>query len=163
MVAYSFQKRFVGHLQAGLEPGPWVPGMKRHTLRLPRRNGHARPEQPVQLYTGMRTRQCRLVGRAVARAQIPVRIYVGDGQPFTLARSDGPAPRSRVAGLAPVVQQLLDMPPHVLLGRDDMEAFARSDGFADAVAMEAFFEVPAAEPGVVWSLEMILVGWEPGA
>ena len=60
MVAYSFQRRFVDHVLAGLEPGPWCQGMKRHTLRKPRagRSKHARPEQPVHLYTAMRSRQC---------------------------------------------------------------------------------------------------------
>jgi hypothetical protein len=99
MVAYSFQKRFVGHVAAGLEPGPWCPGMKRHTLRLPRagRQGHARPEQPVHLYTGMRTRHCRLIGRAVARVQIPIWL-VFNGEHLSLARRDGAMPRIRGAG-----------------------------------------------------------------
>ena len=113
MVAYSFQKRFVDHVQAGLEPGPWCPGMKRHTLRAPRvgRVAHARPEQPVQLYTGMRTRHCRLLGRAVARVQIPVTLFTANAEwPLALMRRPGPAPRSKVGGLAPVVRDLLAAP-----------------------------------------------------
>ena len=33
MVAYSFKQRFVEPIRRGLEPGPWVPGMKRQTVR----------------------------------------------------------------------------------------------------------------------------------
>lgn len=48
MVAYSFQKRFVPHIQDG---------SKRQTIRGPR-NRHARPGEKLQLYQGMRTAQC---------------------------------------------------------------------------------------------------------
>lgn len=54
MVAYSFQPRFAQ---------PIVDGLKRQTIRLPRKR-HARPGEHLQLYTGMRTRQCRLISRA---------------------------------------------------------------------------------------------------
>lgn len=162
MVAYSFQKRFVGHLQAGLEPGPWCPGMKRHTLRQQRsgRAGHARPEQPVQLYTAMRTRHCRLIGRAVARVRIPV-MLVWDGARLTLHRAEGAAPRSRVAGLAPVVQQLLDMQPFDGIAGEMMEDFARTDGFASTAEMTAFFAPPPATPEDPRCMDLILIGWEP--
>ncbi|MEM1289769.1 MAG: hypothetical protein AAGH60_15580 [Pseudomonadota bacterium] len=49
MVAYSFQKRFaddVAHLR------------KRQTIRAHRKR-HARPGEPIQLFTGMRTKHCR--------------------------------------------------------------------------------------------------------
>ena len=160
MVAYSFQKRFVSHIQAGLEPGPWCPGMKRHTLRQPRegRTPHARPEQVVQLYTGMRTRHCRLIGRAVARVQIPVTLFTVDmGWRLALMRRDGPAPRSRVAGLAPIVRTILDLPIGAFIADDEMEEFARTDGFRDVAEMVTFFEAPE-EPA---SLDMVLIGWSP--
>lgn len=49
MVAYSFNKIFV----------PQVEGLtKRQTVRAHRKR-HARLDEPVQLYTGMRTRHCR--------------------------------------------------------------------------------------------------------
>lgn len=164
MVAYSFEKRFVGHVQAGLEPGPWCPGMKRHTLRKPRlgRQGHARPEQPVHLYTAMRTKHCRMIGKAVARVQIPV-LLLWNGKRLGLMRNAGAAPRSRVAHLAPAVQQLLDEPTITLKGKA-MDAFARTDGFADAAEMAAFFDPPEFTPGLghEWMrLEMILIGWSP--
>lgn len=164
MVAYNFQKRFVGHLQAGLEPGPWCPGMKRHTLRKPRkgRQGHARPEQPVQLYFAQRTQHCRMIGKAVARVQIPV-LVMWDGKRLGLMRNEGAAPRSRVADLAPVVQQLLAEPTTTLWG-EAMDAFARTDGFADAAEMAAFFDPPEFKPApanLVIGMSMILIGWSP--
>lgn len=51
MVAYSFRPLFVPQIQAGL---------KRQTIRAHRRR-HARPGEPVQIYTGMRTRHCRKI------------------------------------------------------------------------------------------------------
>lgn len=160
MVAYSFQKQFIGPVLAGLEPGPWLPGMKRHTLRVPRRGraGHARPEQPVHLYTAMRTRHCRQLGRATAVAQIPVWLVWG-GERLTVQRRPGPAPRSRVSPLAPIVRGLLEATPGDFIGPEGMEEFARADGFRDLAEMTAFFEVPA-EPA---TLEMVLIAWCPGS
>lgn len=161
MVAYSFQKRFVDHVQAGLEPGPWCPGMKRHTLRQPRagRSQHARPEQLVQLYTAMRTRHCRMIGRAVCRVTIPVTLMAIDRNwPLVLMRRSGAAPRSKVAGLAPVVQRILDMPIGGFLTGEAMEEFARTDGFRDVAEMLGFFEAP----DVPAQIDLVLVGWSPG-
>ena len=55
MVAYSFQARFVPRILAGT---------KRHTLRYVGLRRHARVGDALQLYFGMRTKQCRLVARA---------------------------------------------------------------------------------------------------
>jgi hypothetical protein len=167
MVAYSFQKRFIGHVHAGLEPGPWCPGMKRHTLRQPRkgRQGHARPEQPVHLYTAMRTKHCRMIGKAVARVQIPVTLFnASRAVELVLIRREGAAPRSRVAGLAPIVQQLLDMPPLHRLEGEEMEEFARTDGFSGVAEMAEFFGVAEAirEHGIATLYQhLVLVGWSP--
>lgn len=160
MVAYSFQRRFVDYVAAGLEAGPWCPGMKRHTVRAPRlgRQGHARPEQPLHLYTAMRTRQCRLIGRAVARVQIPVLLH-WDGAALSLSRREGAVPRSRVANLAPIVRALMDRPCGCTLSVREMDDFARTDGFADAEEMAVFFDPPA-EPGPLVK-EMVLIGWSP--
>ncbi len=161
MVAYSFQNRFVDHVQAGLEPGPWCPGMKRHTLRKPRegRSRHARPEQTVQLYTAMRTRHCRMIGKAVCRVQIPVTLMtVGKDWPMVLMRRSGAAPRSRISGLAPVVQEILDTPIGGFIAGERMEEFARTDGFRDVAEMLAFFEAPE----VPAQMDLVLVGWSPG-
>jgi hypothetical protein len=162
MVAYSFHRRFVDHVAAGLEAGPWCPGMKRHTLRAPRlgRQGHARPEQPVHLYTAMRTRQCRLIGRAVARVLIPVALH-WDGEQLRLFRREGAMPRSRIGDLAPIVQRLMEAPWGRTLRGEDMDEFARTDGFADAADMAGFFDPPT-DSGV-FVKEMVLIAWSPQA
>ncbi len=49
MVAYSFQKGFAWQVEQRL---------KVQTIRGPRRR-HARRDEPIQLYTGMRTKRCR--------------------------------------------------------------------------------------------------------
>ncbi len=49
MVAYSFNRAFVPQVEALT---------KVQTVRLPRKR-HARPDEPLQLYTGMRTKNCR--------------------------------------------------------------------------------------------------------
>jgi len=49
MVAYSFKKEFADAVETGA---------KRQTIRAPRQR-HARSGEPIQLYTGMRTKACR--------------------------------------------------------------------------------------------------------
>ena len=51
MVAYSFKARFAPLI---------VSGEKAQTIRGHRKR-HARPGEPVQLYTGMRTKRCRKI------------------------------------------------------------------------------------------------------
>lgn len=160
MVAYSFQKRFIGPVLAGLEPGPWLPDMKRHTLRLPRegRSKHVRPEQPVHLYTAMRTKHCRQLGLATCRLRIPVRLVLDCGK-MSIARQEGAALRSYVKQLAPIVQQILEAPVAHCFEGDAMDEFARTDGFADREEMAAFFNAP--KEGV-WHLQLVLIAWAPG-
>lgn len=160
MVAYSFQKRFIGHVLAGLEPGPWLPGMKRHTLRNPRvgRTPHARPNEPLLLCTGMRTKHYRQLGRAICRLQMPV-LLLWDGERLGIARATGAAPRSRVGDLAPVVQELLSAPPLCGFFHETMDEFARTDGFADAEEMAKFFDPPSLSGNQC--MEMMLIAWSP--
>lgn len=62
MVAYSFQKRFAEAI---------VEGRKRQTIRANRKR-HARPGEELQLYVGMRTRQCRLLLRTRCAGVYPI-------------------------------------------------------------------------------------------
>lgn len=62
MCAYSFQKRFVD---------PILSGIKRQTIRADRKR-HARPFEELQLYTGMRTKDCRLIARARCESITPI-------------------------------------------------------------------------------------------
>lgn len=165
MVAYSFQKRFVGHVEAGLEPGPWCPGMKRHTLRLPRagQSRHARSGEKVQLYTAMRTKHCRPIGVGHVVAVRPVQLQMEhDGE----ARRLDITPRAGSqelywtdwdAQVAPAARHLLVSAPGD--GHPDMDAFARTDGFRDAADMAAFFEAPA-EDGI-HVCDLVLICWAP--
>jgi hypothetical protein len=103
MVAYSFKSRFVE---------PIMSGAKRQTVRADRRR-HARPGEPLQLYTGMRTRHCRLIGRATCIDIRPVTLIFAEGEGVAM---DG----------------LRD-----LFG--DMEGFARADGFASWAELSQFW------------------------
>lgn len=55
MVAYSFKARFADAV---------ADGRKTQTIRAPRKR-HARPGETLQLYTGMRTKQCRKLREVV--------------------------------------------------------------------------------------------------
>ena len=110
MVAYSFKQQF---------RGPILAGAKRQTIRADRKR-HARPGEQLQLYTGMRTRQCALIGRSVCEAVEPVRIGVEDGW-------------IQVGQLMKLFRNLTD-------------AFAQADGFADWPDMQAFWR--REHPGV---------------
>jgi hypothetical protein len=62
MVAYSFRQHFVD---------PIIAGSKQQTIRGPRRR-HVRPGEELQLYYGLRTRGCFLIGRAACISAMPV-------------------------------------------------------------------------------------------
>lgn len=72
MVAYSFRPQFVGPITVGLglsfvnSFGVTPPTIrpKQQTIRAHGKRRHARPGDELQLYTGMRTKACRLIGRA---------------------------------------------------------------------------------------------------
>jgi len=159
MPAYSFQQRFVPALLAGLEPGPWVPGMKRMTIRAPRKRA-PRLGALVHLFAGMRTRDCRKLG--AAPSVIVLRVAIGWGaEGFTV----GPTRKSWVA--APVRRAEL---PSVLtdlwikgqLHGEQLHALAQADGFADAAEMEAFFgrHLSVDRPDQCWA-EFDLIAWAP--
>lgn len=105
MVAYSFKQRFVA---------PILAGTKRQTIRAERKR-HAREGEAIQLYTGMRTKQCRAIGVATCRYVSPIRIDV-DG-----ARVEFPTGRS-------------------LTTLDELDAFAAMDGFAAWRTMRLFWQ-----------------------
>lgn len=121
MVAYSFHPIFAPAV---------VDGSKGQTIRAERRHParHARPGERVQLYTGLRTRQARKlvtpdpVCRAVRSITI---IRAAVGASIQGIRVDG----------VPV---------------EDLEAFARADGFRHGSAWDHPVRLPAAVlgPGV---------------
>lgn len=130
MVAYSFQKRFAP---------PILAGTKRQTIRADRKR-HARPGEALQLYTGMRTKHCKLIGRAVCERVLPVRIlFLND----TSGDLDLSAVLVREGeGFAPL--------------RVAKDFFARRDGFADWRDLRAFWSIN--HPGVD-EFDGVLIEW----
>ncbi len=129
MVAYSFTRRWL--------PGI-VSGSTRQTIRGHRRR-HARPGEVVQIYTAMRTRHCRLIGRAICVSVESIRIIVGSEEGVEI---DG-------RGLLP----------------EELVQFARDDGFggwADMVAHWVAYDIPhelLCDPDCDAVFEGVLVRW----
>lgn len=106
MVAYSFQGQF---------EAPILTLRKTGTIRAVGRRRHARPDEALQLYRGMRTRQCRLIARSVCAAVDPIQLFFHD-TPRVLVGT--PDQRREIANL---------------------DAFAQGDGFANWDEMAAFW------------------------
>ena len=124
MVAYSFQKRFVPHIESGRKP--W-------TIRGPRKR-HARPGEPLQLYYAMRTQYCRKI------VPDPVCLEV---QPIRMGFRCFETP---LDGLLPIqlvqveVEHVLPLPVLPGCPHDDwLDRFAWLDGFEDAKDMSSYW------------------------
>ena len=102
MVAYSFKKRF---------GPPILAGAKAQTIRADRKR-HARPGEFVQLFTGMRTRQCRRLGETPCLSVEPIRIEL---------------PRARRAPEVLVFDAVGALARHYLTARA-LQNFAQADG-----------------------------------
>lgn len=124
MVAYSFKQRFVA---------PILAGTKRQTVRGARKR-HARPGEAVQIYTGMRTKHCRLIGRATCLDVLPITFMFSNGEG---SQDD----LILCAGL-----------DHL----GDLDAFARADGFANWAELCAFWRKN--HPGVD-EFHGVLIRW----
>jgi hypothetical protein len=109
MVAYSFQQRFVTPIRRLT---------KQQTIRADRKR-HARIGEELQLYTGMRTRQCKLIGRATCMSVTPITLEFGRGNGDGKICYDGIVFRSR----------------------DNLDQFAQLDGFDDWGGLVYFWEV----------------------
>ena len=106
MVAYSFKKQF---------SSPILAGIKAQTIRADRIR-HAQPGEELQLFTGMRTKHCKLVARVPCIAVEPVRLVFsrrGASELFRVANQT----------IAPAA----------------MERFAQADGFPSVEAMARFW------------------------
>ncbi|MHB8272001.1 hypothetical protein [Bradyrhizobium sp.] len=155
MVAYSFKKQFVNPIRVGLGQYPVfqignteVSDMeipitpKRQTIRALGKRRHARPGEVLQLYHGMRTKQCMSIGVARCTSVEGVLLKWSEWQSFALfdiIELDRPR---RYGPLKPI---------------EDMEAFAASDGFGSFNEMKSFW---AAEHGLS-TFEGLLIRWEP--
>ena len=123
MVAYSFKQRFAA---------PILAGTKRQTIRADRKR-HARPGEELQHYTGMRTKHCRLIGRAICEALLTILINL-EADYVVVRRFDH---EELFEGAA-------------------LDEFARDDGFEDWADMKAFWR---AEHGTIDRFEGVLVKW----
>ncbi|MGX9145869.1 hypothetical protein [Mesorhizobium sp. 128a] len=121
MVAYSFRPRFVEPIAAGT---------KRQTIRADRKR-HAREGEELQLYTGMRTKQCKLIGRATCIGVDLVMLNFADHGVV------------RINGI-------------VLFSNAAMQKFARSDGFTSWADMRGFWRDN--HPGVE-VFDGVLIRW----
>lgn len=124
MVAYSFKKQFAE---------PILAGTKRQTIRADRKR-HARPGEELQLYTGMRTKQCRKVGRSICEAVLTILIDMTT---------------ETVVIRHEKLDDLIETP-------DDLAKFAMADGFASWADMKAFWRTN--HPGVD-EFEGVMIRW----
>jgi len=106
MVAYSFQKQFAM---------PILEGTKGGTIRANRKR-HAHPGEELQLYTGMRTKHCRLIARKPCLAVTPISLN------FKINEWVG------IAGVASPIK-----------GARSLDTFAVFDGFSDWASLREFW------------------------
>ena len=139
MVAYSFKRRFVDPIRVGLAQPIDVPATKlshvtpkRQTIRAERKR-HAQPGEELQLYCGMRTRGCFLIGHARCIAVEPVRLK------FTLPQS-------------------VDVGGAVTAGLTELNKFAKLDGFRSWADMVVFWSDEHPDVSV---FSGVRIRWEP--
>lgn len=151
MVAYNFKSRFIVPISLGLGIAYRLDDVcdidakpKRQTIRAIGKRRHACAGEFVQLYTGMRTRQCRQIGVARCASVDGVLLKWSEWQSFDtfpIAETD-PGVYRRCGPLAPI---------------EDKEAFAQADGFASFADMEKFWF----ENHGMATFTGLLIKWEP--
>lgn len=121
MTAYSFNKQFIG---------PMLAGIKCQTIRPIGKRRHARVGAELQLYTAMRTKYCRLIGRATCVSCCNVVL-------------DFPDNSVTIYGVR-------------WTGWENLEPFARSDGFDGWLMMREFWREHHADKPVFAG---VLIRW----
>ena len=119
MVAYSFKRRFVAPIKVGLHLDISSPEPKTQTIRAEGLKRHARPGEKVQLYCGMRTKACFLIGFGICTRVETITIAFRRRRRSDWLRLDG-----RIK---------LDRP-------NELDRFARADGFQDWADLRAFWQ-----------------------
>jgi hypothetical protein len=125
MVAYSFRPCFID---------PILSGRKRQTIRAISRRRHARPGDPLQLYTGMRTKNCRLIGRARCIGVVEVGLRFDADEDLEGVIAD---------------------PAYTL----DRDAFAQRDGFADWGALKEFWRTAHPTAFAAGAFAGVMICW----
>ena len=139
MVAYSFKQRFVNQIRLGLgqpvaEAAKVLPP-KRQTIRANGKRRHARPGEHLQLYQGMRTRDCFLIGRSICTEAVPITMQIFEERTYLRIVIDG---------------------CQLLTGTKAI--FVRDDGFDDEADMWKFWR--EAHPDVT-TFHGTLIRWQP--
>lgn len=146
MVAYSFKDRFVDPIRVGLSSVSlsFDCTPKRQTIRAIGKRRHARPGEVLQLYYGMRTKQCRSIGVARCVSVEGVLLKWSEWQSFCTYDivEREPGVWRRIGDTRPIA---------------DRETFAIEDGFADFDDMATFW---MNEHGPN-TFEGVLIKWEP--
>ena len=124
MTAYNFQPQF---------EEPILKGTKEHTIR-PRRKNKTRIGQAIQLYTGMRTKHCKLIAEKTCTAVKPIMINV-----------DNWAININGHSLSP----------------NEITEFAHHDGFDDSYDFFEFFKSRYTTEQMLDDLEIICWGMLP--
>ncbi|GJD55206.1 hypothetical protein [Methylobacterium dankookense] len=136
MVAYSFKRQFMQPIRERVKP---------HTLRDFRRgrSRHARPGEQLQLYVGMRTSSCELIGRAVCDRFQSVSLDFSAPNPIVLTDLVEVGFSTFEAAGEPQAVRAVD-------------SFAVSDGFEDIEAMARFWR--DTHDTSIW--QGCLIGWD---
>jgi len=120
MPALNFQARFAPLVESG---------EKRQTIRAYRKDGRdPKPGDTLYLYTGMRTKACRMVGAASCRSVMPIGID-----------KDGGIWRGDCATIE-VLGKEFRVTGYELYGTAWCTRIARADGFDDVGQMRQWFE-----------------------
>lgn len=126
MPAYSFKKRFAD---------PILSNQKLQTIREVGKRRHARAGERIQIYTGMRTKQCKLIATRICSSVHQILLLIMPRQEIE-ARIDGK-----------------------VLGELELNALVRADGFEDVADMWKFWRDN--HKGVD-KFDGLLIKWEPG-
>lgn len=150
MVAYSFQQQFVAPIQAGA---------KRQTIRSHRAR-HARPDEMIQIYCGMRTKHCFKIIPDVRctrldDVRIDLRALASEPEPKSTAALEEAASR---------VSLFVNGIPLTLAAQRD--GLAVADGFGGS--RWRFGVSPFAAMVLFWmgshgaiNFEGVMISWEP--
>lgn len=126
MTAYSFKAQFADPILAGSKGG---------TIRADRRR-HARPGEELQLYTGMRTKHCRLIARKTCIAIEPITLVFDPSWWVRLGTLEN----------------------HRDLHGKELDRFAQFDGFVSWTQMMRFWAPARNFTG--WHIRWALLPWD---
>jgi hypothetical protein len=149
MVAYGFKWQFASPIRDGI---------KRHTIRLPRKR-HARPGEALQLYVGMRTKSCfKIMDDPVCTRVAEIRLEFGDWYKWS---PDSPSPpvvvHNMITGIA---VDGIPMSEEQMTGIAIADGFLFRDGWNGMQALHAMSQYWTSTHGTApW--EGVIVYWEP--